>query len=371
MVSIGVVGGGQLARMMIPASINLGVPVTVFAEEGGSSAQLASSSVGDYREVDQVLAFSSQVDVLTFDHEHVPLDILRSVREKGTNVHPSPEALALTQNKITMRRALAELDIPQPRWAVLGDDSGVDDADLAANIGGFPCVAKKPIGGYDGKGVRVITSLEECADWIAQGEVLLEELIPFTRELSQLSARRPSGQWSAWPVVETRQEGGVCSEVIAGAVAVDGEVSQRARDIAERIAHAIDVVGVLAVELFEASDGQILVNELAMRPHNSGHVLTELSVTSQFEQHLRAVADIPLGSTDFVAPFGVMANVFGEVSLTSQSLAWESFPQAKIHSYQKAPRPGRKAGHVVVVGSNLDIVLGQARGARDIVQGSS
>ena len=371
MVSIGVVGGGQLARMMIPASINLGVHLTVFAEEGGSSAQLASSSVGDYREADEVLAFSSQVDVLTFDHEHVPLDILRRVREKGTNVHPSPEALALTQNKITMRRGLAELGIPQPRWAVLGKDSGVDEADLVAEIGGFPCVAKKPIGGYDGKGVRVINSPGECADWIVEADVLFEELIPFTRELSQLSARRPSGQWSAWPVVETRQERGVCSEVIAGAVPVDGEVSQKARDIAERIAHAVDVVGVLAVELFETSDGQILVNELAMRPHNSGHVLTELSVTSQFEQHLRAVADLPLGSPDFVAPFGVMANVFGEVSLTAQSLAWESFSQAKIHSYQKAPRPGRKAGHVVVVGSNLDIVLGQARGARDIVQGSS
>ena len=371
MVSIGIVGGGQLARMMIPAGINLGIDLTVFAEEEGSSAQLASSSVGNYGEIDEVLAFSSQVDLLTFDHEHVPLDILRSVRENGTNVHPSPEALALTQNKITMRRTLAELDISQPRWAVLGDDSRVDEADLVANIGGFPCVAKKPIGGYDGKGVRVVNSLEECADWIVEGEVLLEELIPFTRELSQLSARRPSGQWSAWPVVETRQEGGVCSEVIAGAVAVDGEVSQKARHIAERIALSVDVVGVLAVELFETSDGQILVNELAMRPHNSGHVLTELSVTSQFEQHLRAVADLPLGSTDFIAPFGVMANVFGEVSLTAQSLAWESFPQAKIHSYQKVPRPGRKAGHVVVVGANLDIVLGQARGARDIVQGYS
>ena len=367
---IGVIGGGQLARMMIPASISLGIDLKIFAERRDSSAYLASSTVGDYKVLDEVLMFSSKIEVLTLDHEHVPLSILRSVREKGTKVHPSPEALALTQNKITMRRNLAELRIPQPRWVVIGTDSVVDAPELVGEIGGFPCVAKKPIGGYDGKGVRVIDSLEECADWVVEGEVLLEELVPFTRELSQLSARRLSGQWSAWPVVETRQEGGVCSEVIAGAVAIDDSVSQNARDIAERIAHAVDVVGVLAVELFETPDGQILVNELAMRPHNSGHVLTELSVTSQFEQHLRAVADLPLGSTDFIAPFGVMANVFGDVSLTAQSLAWESFPEAKIHSYQKAPRPGRKAGHVVVVGSNLDTVLGQARGARDIVQGS-
>jgi len=365
---IGVVGGGQLARMMVPASIDIGIELRIFSETLNSAAKVGATYVGDYTDERQLVEFGKDVDVLTFDHEHVPLAHLQRVKDVGTAVCPSPEALALTQNKIKMRQKLAELVIPQPRWAVVGDHTNADRA--IADVGGFPCVAKKPIGGYDGKGVRVIDSLEECADWVVEGEVLLEELVPFTRELSQLSARRLSGQWSAWPVVETRQEGGVCSEVIAGAEAIDDSVSQNARDIAERIAHAVDVVGVLAVELFETPDGQILVNELAMRPHNSGHVLTELSVTSQFEQHLRAVADLPLGSTDFIAPFGVMANVFGDVSLTAQSLAWEPFPEAKIHSYQKAPRPGRKAGHVVVVGSNLDTVLGQARGARDIVQGS-
>ena len=369
MVRIGVVGGGQLARMMIPASINLGIDLKVFAEVENSSASLASSTVGNYREVDELVRFASHVDVMTFDHEHVPLDILRKVREEGTAVRPSPEALALTQNKITMRRSLSELDIPQPRWAVLGDNTDVEEALVA--VGGFPCVAKKPSGGYDGKGVRVIDSLDDCAEWIAEGEVLLEELVPFRRELAQLSARRPNGELSSWPVVETRQEDGVCAEVIAGLEEPDGAVSMKALAIAERIASGIDVVGVLAVELFETAEGEILVNELAMRPHNSGHVLTELSRTSQFEQHLRAVADVPLGATDFVAPCGVMTNVFGVMSLEGQSRAWEEFPQAKIHSYQKEARPGRKVGHVVVVGSDLDIVLDQARKARDIVQGAS
>ena len=366
---IGVVGGGQLARMMIPASLDLGWHLQVFAETADSSARLAASYVGDCHDPEQVINFARDVDVVTFDHEHVPLDILRKVREEGTAVRPSPEALALTQNKITKRRKLSELDIPQPQWAVLGDNTDVEET-LGA-VGGFPCVAKKPSGGYDGKGVRIIDSLDDCAEWIAEGEVLLEELVLFRRELAQLSARRPNGEWSSWPVVETRQEDGVCAEVIAGLEEPDGAVSMKALAIAERIASGIDVVGVLAVELFETAEGEILVNELAMRPHNSGHVLTELSRTSQFEQHLRAVADVPLGATDFVAPFGVMTNVFGAMSLEGQSRAWEEFPQAKIHSYQKEARPGRKVGHVVVVGSDLDIVLDQARKARDIVQGAS
>ena len=369
MTVVGVVGGGQLARMMVAASVEIGLDVEVFSEAAGSSAKHATTMIGDYTDIDQLVLFASKVDVLSFDHEHVPMTHLIRVRQLGTSVNPSPEALSLTQNKIVMRTRLAELEIPQPRWAAVR--LGSDIANALARVGGFPCVAKKSVGGYDGKGVRVINSLEECEDWIGEGEVLLEELVPFVRELSQLSARRPSGQWSAWPVLETRQEDGVCSEVIAGAIDVGGEVSKKAQGIAERISQAVDVIGVLAVELFETSDGKILVNELAMRPHNSGHVLTELSVTSQFEQHLRAVANLPLGSTDLVEPFGVMANIFGGVSLEAQSLAWETFPQAKIHNYQKSPRPGRKAGHVVVVGSDLENVLGQARGARDIVQGSS
>jgi len=369
MARIGVVGGGQLARMMVPASVNLGVDLQIFAESHDSAAGLGTKQVGDYREVDELLRFSEGVDVLTFDHEHVPLNALRKVIDSGTHVRPSPEALELTQNKIVMRKQLAELGIPQPRWTVLQGDSNEEQA--SADVGGFPCVAKKPVGGYDGKGVRVIKSFSDCQDWLSEGQVLLEELVPFTRELSQLSARRPSGQWMAWPIVETRQVGGVCSEVISGAIEAEGELAKKANDIARQIAKSVDVVGVLAVELFETPDGEVLVNELAMRPHNSGHVFTEMSITSQFEQHLRAVGDMPLGSTEFVAPFGAMANVFGEVSLERQSLAWESFPHAKIHNYRKSPRTGRKAGHIVIVGSDLDLVLRQTREASQIVQGAS
>lgn len=366
--SIGIIGGGQLARMMIPASLDIGVDIRVLAEDKDASAAPVLSEIGDFRNSEEVFDFSSRVTVLTFDHEHVPLPILRDVRESGTKVYPRPEALDLAQDKIRMRQNLAELGVPQPRWTVIDESSKENEA--VAEVGGYPCIAKSPIGGYDGRGVRVIYSLADCQDWLAEGRVLLEELVPFTRELSQLSARRPSGQWVPWPVVETRQVDGVCSEVIAGAIEPDGELAKKTKDIAERIAKSVDVVGVLAVELFETPDGRVLVNELAMRPHNSGHVFTELSITSQFEQHLRAVGDLPLGSTDFVAPFGAMANVFGEVNLERQSMAWKSFPHAKIHNYRKSPRPGRKAGHIVIVGSDLDLVLRQTREAKHILQGA-
>lgn len=368
MVTIGVVGGGQLARMMVPAAINLGVDIAVFAENDGSSASLATTATGDYRDFGQLTAFASSIEVLTFDHEHVPLEHLVRLRESGTTVYPPPEALALTQNKIHMRRRMDELDIPQPRWTTVTTAS--DFARAAVRVGGFPCIAKKPVGGYDGKGVRVINSPAECEDWLLEGELLLEELVSFARELAQLGARRPGGQWESWPVVETRQEGGVCSEVIAGKFNSESEVSIKAIEIAEKLAHGVGVVGVLAVELFETHDSRILVNELAMRPHNSGHVMTELSRTSQFEQHLRAISDLPLGSTELVAPFGVMANIFGGVSFEALFLAGESYPQAKIHNYRKSRRPGRKAGHVVVVGSDLDDALAHARGARRIMQGA-
>lgn len=365
---IGIIGGGQLARMMLPASINIGLDVRVFSEARECSAQLGVSAVGDYRDFTQLSRFASEVDVITFDHEHVPLEHLSKIQKDGTKVFPSPDSLLCAQDKIAMRRKMSELGLPQPRWAIARD---VDDVDSVSEVGGFPCIAKQPVGGYDGRGVRVINALEECKDWLAEGVVLLEELVEFVRELSQLSARRPSGDWKAWPVVETRQESGVCAEVIAGSLDLSDEVHNTAQELAERIARGLGVVGVLAVELFETDNSELLVNELAMRPHNSGHVFTELSKTSQFEQHLRAVADLPLGSTELLASVGVMVNVFGEVSLEGQSSAWESYPETKIHSYRKAPRAGRKAGHVVSVGSNLELVLAQTRGARDKVLSSS
>ena len=365
MVKIGVVGGGQLARMMIPAAINLGVDIAVFSEVEGSSAKLATSHVGDYTNLNELSEFSADVDVLTFDHEHVPLGLLDALVERGVNVSPPPSALALVQNKIVMRKALASLGLPQPRWAEVTKESEL----LAAvdSIGGFPCIAKLPVGGYDGKGVRVVAGVGDLTDWLTEGPVLLEEKVGFRRELSQVGARNSSGEWVAWPVVETRQADGVCSEVIAPAPGLSAAQMANAEAIGRQVAEKVGVIGVLAVELFEDAEGRLLVNELAMRPHNSGHVFTELSVTSQFEQHLRAVSNMPLGSTALMAETGIMVNLFGGVDADLSAKAWTKYPKAKIHSYQKLPRSGRKAGHVVVVGSAWAELLETGIAVRDIL----
>lgn len=368
MKTVGVIGGGQLARMMIPAAINLGLEIQVFAETEGEPASRAVTQVGDYRSVSEVSAFAQHVDVVTFDHEHVPTEVLEKIQSGGVAVCPSPRALSLTHNKIVMRESLAELGVPQPRWSVAEEKESYRDA--LAIVGGFPCVAKKPVGGYDGKGVRVITSWEEIEDWLAEGPVLLEENVPFLRELALLSARRVGGEWVPWLPVETRQVDGVCSEVIAPAPGLPPEVSQKAHELSKRIAEGIGIVGVLAVEVFQLSNGSLLVNELAMRPHNSGHVFTELAVTSQFEQHLRAVADVPLGSTAFTSPVGVMVNLFGSIDSRSREEAWSAVPEAKIHDYGKSPREGRKVGHLVVVGESLDRALSRAEVARSAIVSS-
>jgi 5-(carboxyamino)imidazole ribonucleotide synthase len=365
MTVVGVVGGGQLARMMIPAAINLGLELCVFAESPGSSARLAATTVGDYRDLDQLREFVRGIDVLTFDHEHVPVGHLRTLRGEGVSVFPPPEALALTQDKAVMRQSLESWAIPQPRWAVVTQR---DEAALA-QVGGFPCVAKLPVGGYDGKGVRFVLSWDDFEDWLSAGSVLLEERVGFTRELAQLSARRPSGQWESWPTVETVQEDGVCSVVRSPAPGLSPSQHAEARRIAETIAESAGVVGVLAVEIFELPDNSLLVNELAMRPHNSGHVLTEHSVTSQFEQHLRAVTDCPLGATDFREPAGTMVNLLGHASYEAWCGVAGDYPSAKFHSYQKDPRPGRKAGHIVVTGQDRDTVDEIARLATARYQG--
>ncbi len=367
--TIGVIGGGQLARMMVPPAINMGLGINVLAEAPGMSAALAATQVGDYRDPETVFAFAATVDAITFDHEHVPQAILRELVDRGYNVHPGPDALLYAQDKILMREKLAELGLPVPAWAKVADVESL--ATFLAKNGG-KAVLKTARGGYDGKGVRMISDAAEASDWFAAlaedangGELLVEELVDFRRELAQLIARRPSGESRAWAVVETVQKNGVCAEVLAPAPGSEGRIAETAEDIARQVADGLGVTGVLAVELFETTDGRILVNELAMRPHNSGHWTIEGSVTSQFEQHLRAVADLPLGSTELRSPATVMVNVLGgPAEGVMEDLYAEVFaqhPSAKIHSYGKAPRPGRKIGHVTVTGEDLAEVASVAR----------
>ena len=365
---VGVIGGGQLARMMIAPAVELGLDLRVLAEDEGMSAQLAATAVGDYRDLEAVRAFVKDVDVVTFDHEHVPQAVLRALVDDGIAVHPGPDALQFAQDKLVMRARLAELGVPQPDWAAVRDTTELQ-AFLDDHEGRG--VVKTPRGGYDGKGVRVVRAATEAQDWFDQlpeGEALLvEELVAFVRELAQQVARRPSGEIVAYPVVETVQRDGVCAEVIAPAPAAGERLARVAEGIGRSIAEGLGVTGMLAVELFETDDERILVNELAMRPHNSGHWSQDGAVTGQFEQHLRAVADLPLGDASPRAAWSVMVNILGgptEGALGDRfAAAMAEHPSAKIHTYGKAPRPGRKVGHVNVSGDDLDDAVYVARAA--------
>jgi 5-(carboxyamino)imidazole ribonucleotide synthase len=301
--------------------------------------------------------------------------VLARLVEAGIPVHPGPAALAVAQDKLHMRERLTALGAPVPAWTAVHDAAELGDF-LAAH--GGVAVVKTPRGGYDGKGVRVVRAADGADDWFASidehasgGALLAEELVDFRRELAQLVARRPSGEVEAWALVETVQRDGVCAEVVAPATGA-GELAEVARDLATSIAAALDVTGVLAVELFETANGGLLVNELAMRPHNTGHWTIEGAVTSQFEQHLRAVLDLPLGDPRPRAPWSVMVNVLGgpagETMPDRYPVALAGEPSVKFHSYGKDSRPGRKVGHVTATGDDLDEARSRARAAAAFFQ---
>ena len=380
---VGVVGGGQLARMMQGPAIELGVQLSVLAEDEVASAALVipSSPVGRHTELDHVLDFARSCDVVTFDHEHVPQQVLLALEAEGIVMHPSRAALRFAQDKLAMRGRLTELGIACPRWAVARE---VAEVERFGEEVGWPIIVKTPRGGYDGKGVILASSSEDAEGWLAHvGEpgpmsdgLLLEERVDFTRELAALVARSPSGQAAAWTVVETVQTQGVCTEVLAPAPDLDPDLASVATEAALRIAGELDVTGVLAVEMFEVQrpNGRLeyVVNELAMRPHNSGHWTIDGSVPSQFEQHLRAVLDLPLGDPRPRARWTAMANVLGGdypdlYSAYRHVMARD--PAAKVHMYGKGVRPGRKLGHVNVSGADLADARERARHAADYLQG--
>lgn len=359
---LAVIGGGQLARMMQQAAVGLGVRIRLLAEGPDVSAAqvIPDHRVGDYTDLDDLRAVVTGVPVVTFDHEHVPPEHLRTLQAEGHACRPGPEALLFAQDKGAMRARLGELGVPCPRNAPLSSL-----ADLEAF--GFPAVVKTTRGGYDGKGVWFVRSSAEADEAFASGRVLLaEELVDFRRELSALVARSPSGEVVAYPVVESRQADGVCAEVVAPAPGLDPALDAEGRALAERIATELDVTGILAVELFETTDGRLLVNELAMRPHNTGHWTIDGAHTSQFENHLRAVLDLPLGRTEPRAPWSVMVNILGgavEDLEAQRANVLAAEPDVKVHLYGKSVKAGRKVGHVTAYGDDLDDVLARARHA--------
>lgn len=386
--TVTVLGGGQLARMMVPPAVALGVHLRVLADTpDDSAAQVATSVLGAAADVDAVLAAAGGAAVVTFDHEHVPGDVLAALEATGTPVRPGPAALHHAQDKLQMRRALTDLGLPVPSWAEVADLDALRA--FAAEHGGR-AVLKTPRGGYDGKGVLVVGTTggardaedrwQTAASWFDQAAgspLLAEEVVPFVRELAVLVARSPSGQVAIWPVAQTLQVDGVCREVVAPAPGLDDDLAGEAATTAATIAGALDVTGVMAVEGFEVAvpgrAPRFVVNELAMRPHNSGHWTIDGSVTSQFEQHLRAVLDLPLGEVRARAPWTVMVNVLGGEHpdlYRSYLHVMAHDPGVKVHLYGKSVRPGRKIGHVTVHGDDLDDLLERARHAADYICGT-
>ncbi|OBJ62996.1 5-(carboxyamino)imidazole ribonucleotide synthase [Mycobacterium sp. 1423905.2] len=363
---VAMVGGGQLARMTHQAAIALGQNLRVLATAPDEPAAQVTPNVviGSHTELDDLRKVATGANVLTFDHEHVPTELLEKLVAEGVNVAPPPQALVHAQDKLVMRQRLDALGAPVPRYTGIHTLDELAELDkFAAGLDAAELVVKAVRGGYDGRGVRMARDLVEARDiareYLTGGvPVLVEERVRLRREVSALVARSPFGQGAAWPVVETVQRDGICVLVIAPAPDLGGDAAADAQRLALRLAAELGVVGVLAVELFETVDGTLLINELAMRPHNSGHWTMDGAKTSQFEQHLRAVLDYPLGDTEATVPVTVMANVLGAAEPPAMSVderlhhLFARMPDARVHLYGKAERPGRKVGHINFLGTN-------------------
>jgi len=377
---VGLVGGGQLARMTAAPAAALGVELRLLAESRDESAAqvIPDLVLGSHVDLAALTALAEGCSVVTFDHEHVPPTHLRALEAEGVGVQPGSAALVHAQDKITMREAIEAADLPTPMWR---HDFGIDDLEAVGTDLGWPLVLKVSRGGYDGRGVWVVHDVDDArrvmeSTTLAPGAAwLAEELVPFTRELAAQVARSPSGQAVAYPIVRTVQVNGMCSEVVAPCPDLPEERALEAQRIALRVAEALGVTGMLAVELFDAPRG-LLINELAMRPHNSGHWSIDGAVTSQFENHLRAVLDLPLGDPRPIAAWSVMVNVVGPADVDGLPPLQEAFrhvmardPGVHVHLYGKSIRPGRKLGHVTVVADDLDDALVRAHHAADYLMG--
>lgn len=373
---VGVIGGGQLARMLYAASIKLGVSLRVLAEGPNVSAAQVFHDVvvGDYTDPATVAGFAAGCDVITFDHEHVPTSILHDLEAAGVAVRPGPDALIHAQDKAVMRQRLTAVGVPCPAWRVVAHAAELQV--FAADQGGYPVVAKAARGGYDGKGVWQIGSDVEAVELfegITNGvSVVAEEFVDFGRELSALVVRSPSGQAVAYPISESVQTRGICTETVTPAPRLTEEQATGAQQLALGVAAELGVVGMLAVELMQRRDGSVVVNELAMRPHNTGHWTIDGAHTSQFENHLRAVLDLPLGDPTPTAPWTVMANVLGGSVTDLPSALLHCFARdrrLRVELYGKEVRPGRKVGHVNTLGDDLQEVRHRAQHAANYLMG--
>ena len=366
---VGVIGAGQLARMMVPPAVDLGISLSLFAGSSQESgAQVAPHIVGSLSDTEAVLEWASKCDVVTFEHELISQELIAAIAQSGVKVFPSAESFIYSQNKLAMRRKMEELGLPNPKWEEFDGTSCEIE---------FPLIAKSISGGYDGRGVFVIQDLEELQVLRERSgaNLLIEEKLTFDYEIAVMVARSPHGQAATWAPTLTVQRDGICTQTITPVPDLSEALATEVTQIALKIAQGIDLVGVMAVEIFVVGD-HLIINELALRPHNSGHWSIEGSVTSQFEQHLRAVLDLPLGDTSLVAEYAVMGNVIGIETDKSKDLyrpylhLMARIPGLKVHQYMKELRPGRKVGHVTLLGANLLHLRSEVSHAVDYLSGA-
>ncbi len=361
---VGVIGAGQLARMMAVPANDLGIEFTVFtANPDDSAAQIADFVLGDFRDLQSILAFAKDCDVITFEHELVPQSVIKGLEAAGVKVYPRAESFIYSQNKLEMRRKIQELGLPNPIFEEYkGGNHSIK----------FPLIAKLPTGGYDGRGVYVIENQSELDELFKRnGTLLLEEKLNFEYEISVMVARSPHNQAASWPTTLTVQNDGICTMTITPMPEISSELEEKVQSAALKIAAGINLVGVMAVEIFIVRD-KFFINELALRPHNSGHWTIEGSKTSQFEQHLRAVLDLPLGSTALTNKFAVMGNILGgeKTDMYRPYLhLMARTPELHFHQYRKEVRPGRKIGHVTLCGDNLLELKDEVQHAIDYMSG--
>lgn len=360
--TVGIIGAGQLARMTVAPATALGINLLLFAQDkDDSAAQIAPHVVGDFRDLSQLLEFAKKCDLVTFEHELVPLSVIKGLEAAGVKVFPTSHSFQYSQDKAVMRDKLSSY--PSPKWRV------IDDANEAFE---FPIIAKRISGGYDGRGVWKVDNLDDLDDLLSEHpQLLIEELIEFDSEIAVMVARSEHGQATSWAPTQTVQSDGICTLTISPAPSISSTIAEQAQHLALTIADEISLIGVMAVEMFVKGD-QLYINELAMRPHNSGHWTIEGSRTSQFEQHLRAILDLPLGDPTMTAPFAVMGNILGG----EKSDMYRPYlhlmarnPNLKFHQYKKEVRKGRKIGHVTVIGENLLELTEVAEHARDYMSG--
>ncbi|MEN9687111.1 MAG: hypothetical protein RL381_123 [Actinomycetota bacterium] len=360
---VGVIGAGQLARMMVAPATALGVDLLLFAQSPeDSGAQITRHVVGDYTDLESLKKFASQCDLITFEHELIPLSVIKGLEATGVKVYPSSSAFIYSQDKVEMREKLKAF--PSPVWKVVTSSDQVSH---------FPVIAKSISGGYDGRGVWKVDSSNELSDLLQNSpRLLIEELIDFDSEIAVMVARSPHGQATSWAPTETVQEDGICTLTISPAQSISPEIAERAQQLALDIANEVGVVGVMAVEMF-VKGNDLFINELAMRPHNSGHWTIDGSRTSQFEQHLRAILDLPLGDPSMTSEFAVMGNILGgdKTDMYRPYLhLMARNPDLKFHHYKKEVRAGRKIGHVTAVGSDLLQLTSDVHHARDYMSGA-